>query len=194
MRFENKKEAGKLLALELVKLNPVNPVIVTIPSGGIPIACQIAKALNCDYKLIPVIRLVNKGVSYGSYIDNENYYFEYNHFKTELEEQKFREKHFENFQNRMEEKRNKYQEHLFTGEGSFSDLIFTDDGVATGCTAMAVIKYLRRIKKAKETKIISALPGGSDKAVNRIKNKSDSCIVIADPAEFLSVRMLYREF
>jgi predicted phosphoribosyltransferase len=42
-------------------------------------------------------------------------------------------------------------------------LLVINDGVATGCTSMAVMKYLRGMKNQRLCKIISALPGGSDK-------------------------------
>ena len=42
--FKNRAEAGKLLARKLLRYKDTNSIVFAIPSGGVPVAAEIAKA------------------------------------------------------------------------------------------------------------------------------------------------------
>ena len=44
--FKDRKEAGRLLAQRLSGYKDVNGIVLAIPSGGVPVAAEIAKALG----------------------------------------------------------------------------------------------------------------------------------------------------
>ena len=44
--FKDRKEAGRLLAQKLSGYKDVNGIVLGIPSGGVPVATEIAKALG----------------------------------------------------------------------------------------------------------------------------------------------------
>ena len=56
MIFKDRFEAGKLLAKELKKLKDegkiVDPVVVALPRGGVPIGYEIAKELNAPLDIL----------------------------------------------------------------------------------------------------------------------------------------------
>src|SRR5438105_6803972 len=45
MPYRDRRDAGRQLAAELKALAPVEPVIVALPRGGVPVAVEVARAL-----------------------------------------------------------------------------------------------------------------------------------------------------
>ncbi|HIQ51627.1 MAG TPA: phosphoribosyltransferase, partial [Nautiliaceae bacterium] len=70
--FKDRKEAGKLLAKNLKKLQEegkiVDPVVVVLPRGGIPVGLEIAKELNAPLDLLFIKKIpapLNEEVGIG---------------------------------------------------------------------------------------------------------------------------------
>src|SRR4051812_46606783 len=56
-RFQNRSEAGKLLAEQLMPLKDQNPLVLAIPRGGVPVAFEVAKLLNADLDILIVKKI-----------------------------------------------------------------------------------------------------------------------------------------
>ncbi|WP_352784675.1 phosphoribosyltransferase family protein [Mesorhizobium sp. M0643] len=52
--FHDRREAGQRLAIELMKLQLHQPVILALPRGGVPVAAEVAKVLKAPLDLIIV--------------------------------------------------------------------------------------------------------------------------------------------
>ncbi|MGB3390392.1 MAG: phosphoribosyltransferase, partial [Pseudaminobacter sp.] len=50
--FRDRQQAGRKLAEELLKLKLVNPVVLALPRGGVPVAAEIADALHAPLDLV----------------------------------------------------------------------------------------------------------------------------------------------
>ena len=55
--FKDRKEAGRLLAQRLLKYKDVDGIVLGIPSGGVPVAAEIAKALALSLDVIIVRKI-----------------------------------------------------------------------------------------------------------------------------------------
>jgi len=71
------------------------------------------------------------------------------------------------------------------------NVILADDGIATGATTRAAIKYLRA-KKVK--KIILAVPVAPKDAIKDLRLLVDKIVVLETPDDFSSVGQFYRNF
>lgn len=78
-----------------------------------------------------------------------------------------------------------------TPEVKGKSVILVDDGIATGETVKAAIKYLRK-KKAK--KIILAMPVAPKDTLKSLKRLVDEVIVLETPVYFGAVGEFYRDF
>lgn len=55
--FPNRREAGKMLARQLVKFRGSNPLVLALPRGGVPVAYQVAKNIGGELDLLLVRKL-----------------------------------------------------------------------------------------------------------------------------------------
>jgi putative phosphoribosyl transferase len=51
MLFRNRREAGRFLATKLSRYAGADVVVLASPRGGVPVACEVAKALNVPLDL-----------------------------------------------------------------------------------------------------------------------------------------------
>ena len=57
MSFRNRSDAGRQLAKALAGYKDQRPVILALPRGGVPVAAQVAAALNAPLDLILVRKI-----------------------------------------------------------------------------------------------------------------------------------------
>jgi len=57
MRFADRAEAGRLLAVRLEYLRDERPVVLGLPRGGVPVAYEVARALGAPLDVIVVRKL-----------------------------------------------------------------------------------------------------------------------------------------
>lgn len=57
MIFEDRFDAGQRLAQELLYLKDLNPVVLALPRGGVPVAYEVAKALQAPLDLLFVRKI-----------------------------------------------------------------------------------------------------------------------------------------
>lgn len=56
-RFRNRRHAGALLGAMLSKLEAANPLVLGLPRGGLPVASEVARALNAPLDVLLVRKL-----------------------------------------------------------------------------------------------------------------------------------------
>ncbi|BDG02276.1 phosphoribosyltransferase family protein [Anaeromyxobacter oryzae] len=56
MRFRDREEGGHLLARELEAFRGERPIVLALPPGGVPVACEIAIELGADLAVLLVRR------------------------------------------------------------------------------------------------------------------------------------------
>lgn len=173
--FKDRAQAGRKLAQELKKLKIKNPVVLAVPSGGVPVGLQIAKTLKCPFDLVLVRKIqfpwtteagfgavAPDGTSYLGPAANElTKEMIKIQTKKALEEVRYRQKEFLKGREKVNVKN--------------KTAILIDDGLATGSTMFAAIKS---VKKEKPKKVIVATPTASGNAIQLIKPQVDKLIVL----------------
>lgn len=71
------------------------------------------------------------------------------------------------------------------------NIILVDDGIATGATVEAAIKYLRTQKLKR---IVLAVPVAPSEAGRRLGSLADECIILETPVDFRAVGQFYQYF
>ena len=192
--FEDRVEAGRYLAAEF-RLRHLgdSALVLALTRGGVPVGFSVAERLCLPVDVIVARKLRapwQPEIAFGALAGDE---FVLDKQMTaglalsagELEEITTREK----VEMRRQEQAFREGEPALDVEGRSALLI--DDGLATGNTMLAAIRYVRSLKPAK---VIVGVPVGSEEACARIRKEVDEFVCLAAPKQFFAIGEWYREF
>lgn len=189
MTFQDRTEAGKLLALRLMKFAGQPGVVLAVPRGGVPVAYEVAKELQMPIELILSKKLghpMNKEYAIGAVGLTERYIVPHEEVTDAYIEEETK-----RIRNRLKEMQHKFMGGKEPEDLSGKTVIVIDDGIATGSTLLGTIRILR---KSHPAKIIIAVPVASRSAVQKITPEVDELIVIYIPDTFYGVGAFYNDF
>lgn len=192
--FLNRREAGRKLAESLELYRKQNPIILAMPRGGVVVAFEIAQALQAPLDVVVVRKLGAPGqpeyaigaIAPGDIVvfnpDMQSYFSESDPKLQEIIESEKRE-----MQRRIT---------LYCYDGKQMDIsnkvvIIVDDGIATGQSALAAI---RSVRKQNPSKIIFASPVGAADSVAMLTREVDTMICLIASEHFYAVGQWYSNF
>jgi putative phosphoribosyl transferase len=195
-RFSDRSEAGRALAARLSELKLVDPVVFALPRGGVPVAAEIARALNAPLDLLLVRKIgvpwqpelalaaVVDGDDPQIVIDDEvlgQSGVSRSYIEGEAREQ-LRE---------IERRRAVYMRGRTPVAAENRTAIVVDDGIATGTTVRAALKALRRRKPAR---LVLAVPVAPPETIEALASDVDQVICLAQPSPFYAIGPYYVDF
>jgi putative phosphoribosyl transferase len=193
--FANRTEAGRLLAEKLGEYVGRDDVIVLgLPRGGVPVACEIAKHLHAPLDVFIVRKLGVPGfeelaagaiASGGVRVLNQDVMRAIPHADETIELVSARERA------ELQRREELYRQGRGAPQTSNRTIILVDDGVATGATMRAAVKALRHSGAAK---IVVAVPVGPRDTCAEIKELADETICLRTPEFFQAVGQYYEDF
>ncbi len=174
--FENRQDAGRRLAAELSEYNDQSVVVLAIPNGGVPVALEVASALEADLDLVICRKIpmpLNPEAGFGAIADDGTIILNeeivkrlgLNRQQIEYEASKVRV--------RIKQRDILYRKDrpLITVSGRI--VIIIDDGLASGITMRAAVESVRH-RRPKE--IVVAAPCASALAVKQLEKVADRVI------------------
>jgi len=176
--FEDRNDAGRLLAEKLIKYKASDGMVLGIPSGGVPVAAEIANSLNLPMDLIIVRKIqipYNPEAGFGAMgPDGEIIFNEKLLSQLRLTEDDIKKQIQKNGD--ILKKRNQ----LFRGEKPFPSLkdkivIVVDDGLASGYTMLVAVGF---IKRKMPQKIVVAVPTASKRTADFILSEVDELVCL----------------
>lgn len=187
--FQNRSEAGMLLASKLRKYENMPGVLLAVPRGGVPVAYEVAKELNMPLEVILVKKLghpLNKEYAIGAVSLNDMFVIPHEDV-TDF----YIQKQVEKIRHRLVEMQIRFMGEKEPENIRGKTIIIIDDGVATGNTLLATIRLL---KKEKPAKIVIAVPVISKSAAQKISLEADELIAVLIPETFYGVGEFYDDF
>jgi len=193
--FRNRAEAGQRLAQRLLAYaGRPDVVVLGLPRGGVPVAFEVARALEVPLGVVVVRKLGVPGhkelamgaiASGGIRVLNDDVVRHLNIPDRVIEAvtaQELRELH--------------WRESAYRGDQPTPDVrgravILVDDGIATGSTMLAAIAALRTLEPAR---IIVAVPTAAPSTCDEIRRVADDCICEIMPEPFYAVGAWYEDF
>lgn len=194
--FLDRSEAGQKLAKRLQGFKAENPIILALPRGGVPVATEVAAALEAPLDLLLVRKIgaphhaelavaavadggkprlvVNRDVADSLNVDNA---YLRAAAQRELAE--------------IERRRQRYDIGQPHPDVKGRIVIVVDDGIATGATAKAALALLRA---ANPKSIILAIPVAASATLEEFKGLADRIVCLETPPDFYAVGAHYREF
>jgi len=190
--FEDRKDAGKKLAVSLKKYKNQEVLVLAIPKGGVEVAYQVAKYLNADFSLLISRKLPypdNPEAGFGAIAEDGSTFIIKEAGKWLPKEQIDRIKSEQTQEIKRRIKVLRKNKHLPKISGKI--VILIDDGLAMGSTMRAAILLCKK-KKAK--KIIVAVPVAGKNVAKEIEKTADELIVLEKPDFFQAVAQVYRNW
>lgn len=194
MKFKNREEAGALLAEKLEAYAHLEPVILALPRGGVPVAHAVAQKLHAPLDICLVRKIPAPGseeFAIGAIAEDEKpalneEYIEKNKLN--------REKIAEIITKRISEIRKRatmYREKVTKISLKGKAVIVVDDGLATGASMMAAVKWLRT---QEVKKIIVAVPISSTEGAKDLKREADEFVSLITSNQMWAVGLWYEKF
>jgi predicted phosphoribosyltransferase len=191
--FADRLDAGEKLAGSLAHLVGEDVVVLGIPRGGVEVAAVVARALGAPLDVV-IPRKVgapgNPELGLGAVAGDVEVLDERlirllgvsdEYLRAEIETQR------EEIARRSAAYRGDRPEVPLEGKVA----VVVDDGVATGGTAAAAVRWAR----AREaSRVILAVPVAPAEAVSRLSKEADEVRVLAQPEPFYAVGQWYRDF
>lgn len=194
-RFENRQEAGKALAEALKRRIEEHDVLVLgLPRGGVPVAAEVAQALNAPLDVLNVRKLGVPGqpevamgaiAEGGTRVLNESLIRALDISPRDIDRISALE------QTTLEERAARFRGNRPEPEISGRIVVLIDDGLATGATMEVAIKVLRAQGAGR---IIVAVPVGPAGTAARFSTQADDCVCLLEPSNFQAVGQWYERF
>jgi predicted phosphoribosyltransferase len=196
MAFDDRSDAGRRLAKALAEYRGRGAVVLALPRGGVPVAAEVAAALNAPLDLILVRKIgvpTQPELAMGAVVDGTAPIVVRNEEVIELSGVTADEFDATCASELAEiERRRK----LYIGDRARADIagqvvIVIDDGIATGATTEAA---LQAIRKRKPKELVLAVPVAPRDTVEKLRSEVDSLICLETPEPFGAIGYFYRDF
>ncbi len=196
MSFRNRSDAGRQLAKALAGYKDQQPVILALPRGGVPVAAQVAVALNAPLDLILVRKIgvpFQPELAMGAVVDgsvpivvrNEDVIrlagIDESEFKTVCDEELAE----------IERRRQRYLGSRKHVDVSGRTAIVIDDGIATGATTRAA---LRATRMRKPKRLVLAVPVAATESLSALHGDADEVVRLEDHEPFGAIGVYYADF
>ncbi len=194
--FADRSEAGRKLAARLAKYKAQNPVVLSVPRGGVPVAFEVARALDAPLDVVIVRKLGAPGQSelgIGAVVDGD-------HPETILNREvmsalrvsrDYLEREIHNQLKEIHRRNQVYRSGRPRVELKDRCVIVVDDGIATGGSIRAA---LRGIRQQGPNKVVLAVPVGPADTIESLRDEVDEVVCLNTPAMFFGIGEFYSDF
>lgn len=193
--FEDRRQAGLALAEKLMKYRDTPELLVlALPRGGVPVAYEVARALDADLDVLTVRKLgvpqqpelaMGAIASGGAQTLNDSVIQSCRVTEDALEQVLARERR------ELERREKSYRGDLPAPRIKGRTVIIVDDGLATGASMEAAIKALRSLEPAR---VIIAVPVAPPDSINQLVKFADDVVCILTPQQFYALSLWYHDF
>lgn len=193
--FQDRFHAGRLLSQQLGPYaHRPDVIVVGLPRGGVPVAFEVARALNAPLDVFIVRKLGLPGhaelamgaiATGGVRVLNKQIVEELNIPDSVIDAVAHE-----------QERELRRREVAYRGHGDSPGIagktvILVDDGIATGSTIRAAARAIRHQKPAR---LIIAVPVAAVAAAHQLRAEADQLVILSTPREFVAVGEWYENF
>ena len=193
--FTNRTEAGQELAQYLGKYaNRKDVIVLGVPRGGVPVAYEVATALEAPLDVFVLRKLGVPGheeLAFGAIgsggvrVLNPDVVGALGISNLDIERVTAAERQ------ELQRRERAYRGRRAALDVSGKTVILVDDGIATGSSIRAGIRALRQMKPAR---IVIATPVAPPSTCNRLKSEVDELVCVEMPEQFCGVGQFYDDF
>jgi putative phosphoribosyl transferase len=194
MRFHDRRDAGRRLGARLKHEALVDPIVLALPRGGVPVGFEIARALGAPLDVF-VARKVgapsHPEYGIGAVAEGNSMIMDGEAVRALSLSRGDFERLAATEQIELERRVRRYRHGRQLPSVTGRTVVLVDDGVATGVTAEAA---LRGLAAAKPERLVLAVPACAPNATARLRSVVDDVFCLHAPDEFQAVGQWYERF
>ncbi|MFE7277539.1 phosphoribosyltransferase [Streptomyces sp. NPDC057623] len=198
MAFRDRTHAGQELAPRLVEwadsVDVTDLLVLALPPGGVPVAAEAARALHAPLDVLLAREIstpIRPETPIGAIVaDDPPLYDRQSLAMMHLSEDRLGDV--------VARERNELHRHEYVYRGRRPlpslhgrTIVVVDDGLTTGLTATAALRFLRRHGPAR---LVLAVPVGSPRTTAAIRPECDDLLCLAQPPSLHTVGEWYEDF
>lgn len=191
--FRDRADAAQQLAQQLIVYQGAKPLVLAIPRGAVPMAQQIAQALDGDFDVVLVRKLrgpFNDEYAIGA-VEESGWVYrsplaaQAGADETYIEREKQRQLEL------LRQRRERYTPLRPSVDPAGRIVIVVDDGLATGATMIAALHAVRTHSPAR---LICAVPVAAPESLAAVQALADEVVCLHAPKNFAAVGQFYSNF
>lgn len=191
--FADRLEAAERLAEALQRYRDLNPLILAIPRGAVPMGAVLARRLRGELDVVMVRKLRAPGApefAVGA-IDEMGWAYVAPHAEAAGATYGYLKEERRGQLGEMRRRRALYTPGRPPVDAAGRTAIVVDDGLATGATMIAALHAVRERKPAR---LVCAVPVASADSLEQVRPYADEMVCLQVPAGFRAVGQFYRSF
>ena len=192
MAFQDRAEAGQMLARRLEKYRGQHPLVLAIPRGAVPMGKIVADALDGELDVVLVRKLRaphNPELAIGSIDETGIVYLDPD--TRDLWREPYLEGEKKVQSETLQRRRQMYEPAGSPIDAAGRVVIVLDDGIATGSTMIAA---LRAVRARRPAKLIAAVGVASAEALQLIGREADEVVCLETPGILYAIGYHFRDF
>jgi putative phosphoribosyl transferase len=192
--FNNRREAGRILAERLRSMKLESPVVVGLPRGGVPVAYEVARALGAPLEIGLVRKLGAPGhaeLAVGALGEDNTIVLDKETIRALAITSAQIEQIVERESAELERHRRIYRAEFAQTDIAAKTTIVVDDGIATGMTAVAAARVLKARGAGRVIVAVPVCPAGAEE---RLREHFDEIVCLKSPWPFAAVGAWYDDF
>ncbi len=192
--FRDRRDAGRRLAAMLEHARGEHPVVVGIPRGGVPVAAEVARALGAPLD-VAVVRKIgaprNPEYAIGALAEGGVHVLSEQAVHALRLTEDERAALVTRVEGELEQRLRRYRGDRTPIELTGRTVILVDDGLATGRSALAAVRSLRRRGAAR---VIVAVPVAARQSTQSLSDEADEVVCVEMPPDLWAVGYWYADF
>ncbi len=192
--FHDRFRAGRELAKALEQYREQSPIVLGLPRGGVPVAYEVARALGAPLDVWVVRKLgapVQPELGMGAVAEGGEVYVDPHIVRAVGASEAEVEDVVARKTAEVEERCTRFRHGGAAPDVSGRTVLLVDDGVATGGTARAALRALRR---RGVRRVVLAVPVGATETLEALSSEADEVVCLEPKPDLFAIGIWYEDF
>lgn len=193
--FQDRAQAGQLLARQLLEYGFQQPLILGLPRGGVPVAYEVALQLHAPLDTLVARKIGaprNPEFGVGAIAPGDVIILDQDVLRSLGLERQDLEPTIAKEQAEMKRRTTKYKSGSYSKDIQADTVIIVDDGLATGVTARAAIASVKKTRNPK--KVIFAAPICARDTADDLSKLVNQLVFVQAVEDLVAIGYWYEDF